>query len=114
MQNLHLYTEKSIGATSTRPFGEVGEKFPLQLSLQTHFAKIEDKKVIAKNSSKHFISWNLRINIRVTVHALKTTDFCKNIHFLICEFVYHVQPNKHTDTAMLLHNAILHLTFNFQ
>ena len=32
LQNLHLYTEKSIGATSTRPFREVGGKFPLQLS----------------------------------------------------------------------------------
>ena len=44
LQNLHLYTEKSIGATSTEPFGEVGGKFPLQLSSQTHFVKLEDKK----------------------------------------------------------------------
>ena len=37
--------------TSTRPFGEVGGKFPRQLSSQTHFdfSKIEDKKVIVKN-----------------------------------------------------------------
>ena len=49
LQNLHLYKEKSNGATSTRPFGEVGGEFPLQLSSQTHFAKLEDKKVIAKN-----------------------------------------------------------------
>ena len=34
---------------STRPFGEVGGNSPLQLSSRTHFAKIEDKKVIAKN-----------------------------------------------------------------
>ena len=47
--NLHLYTHKSVCTTSTRPFGEVGGMSPLQLSSQTHFAKIEDKKVIAKN-----------------------------------------------------------------
>ena len=33
----------------TRPFGEVGGNSPLQLLSRTHFAKIEDKKVIAKN-----------------------------------------------------------------
>ena len=49
MQNLHLYTQKSVSATSTRPFAEVGGNSPLQLSSRTHFAKIEDKKVIAKN-----------------------------------------------------------------
>ena len=49
LQNLHLYTQKSVCATSTRPFGEVGGNSPLQLSSQTHFAKIEGKKVIAKN-----------------------------------------------------------------
>ena len=49
LQNLHLYTQKSVCATSTRPFGEVGGNSPLQLSLRTNFAKIEDKKVIAKN-----------------------------------------------------------------
>ena len=41
--------KKAFCATSTRTFGEVGGTSPLQLSLQTHFAKIEDKKVIAKN-----------------------------------------------------------------
>ena len=48
LQNFHLYTQKSVCATSTRPFGEVGGNSPLQLSSLTHFAKIEDKKVIAK------------------------------------------------------------------
>ena len=32
LKNLHLYTLKSVCATSTRPFGEVGGKSPLQLS----------------------------------------------------------------------------------
>ena len=44
LQNLHLYTQKSVCATSTRPFGEFGGKTPLQLSSRTHFSKIEDKK----------------------------------------------------------------------
>ena len=48
LQNLHLYTQKSVCATNTRPFGEVGGNSHLQLSSRTHFAKIEDKKVIAK------------------------------------------------------------------
>ena len=49
LQKLHLYTQKSVCATRTRPFGKVGGNSPLQLSARTHFAKIEDKKVIAKN-----------------------------------------------------------------
>ena len=49
LQNLHLYTQKSVCATSTRPLGEVGGNSPLQLLSRTNFAKIEDKKVIAKN-----------------------------------------------------------------
>ena len=53
LQNLHLYTQKSVCATCTRPFGEVGGNSPLQLSSRTHFAKIEDKKVIAKIKSKN-------------------------------------------------------------
>ena len=44
-----IYTQKSVSATSTRPFGEVGGNSSLQLSSRTHFAKIEDKKVIVKN-----------------------------------------------------------------
>ena len=49
LQNLHLYTQKSVCATSTRPFGDVGGNSLLQLSSRTQFAKIEDKKVIAQN-----------------------------------------------------------------
>ena len=41
-QNFRLNTQKSISATSTRPLGKVGGQSPLQLSSQTHFAKIED------------------------------------------------------------------------
>ena len=48
LQNLHLYTQKSVSATSTRRFGEVGGNSPVQLSSRTYFAKIEDKKGIAK------------------------------------------------------------------
>ena len=48
LQNLHLCTQKSVRARSTRPFGEVGGMSPLQLSLGTHFAKIEDKSYCQK------------------------------------------------------------------
>ena len=44
-----LYTQKSVCATNTGPFGEVGGNSPLQLSSRTRFAECEDKKVIAKN-----------------------------------------------------------------
>ena len=47
-----IYT-KSVCATSTRPFGEVGGKSPLQLSSRTHIAKIEDKKLLRKIWSKN-------------------------------------------------------------
>ena len=40
---------KSVCATRTRPFQEIGGNSPLKLSSRTLFAKIEDKKVIAKN-----------------------------------------------------------------
>ena len=32
-----------------RPFGEIGAKFPVQLSSRSHFANIENKKIIAEN-----------------------------------------------------------------
>ena len=46
--NLHLCTQKSVCATTTRLFGEVGGMSPLQLSSRTHFAKIEDKKKLLR------------------------------------------------------------------
>ena len=49
LQNFHLFTQKSVCARSTRPFVEVGGDVPEYFSSRTHFAKIEDKKVIAKN-----------------------------------------------------------------
>ena len=52
LQNLHLYTHKSVCATSTRPFGEVGGNSPLQLLSRTHFAEIEDKKSYCENLSQ--------------------------------------------------------------
>ena len=49
LENIHLCTQKSVRATCTRPFSEVGGKSPLQLSSQTHFAKSKDKEDIMKN-----------------------------------------------------------------
>ena len=47
-----MYTKIRLSHTH-KTIWRVGGK-SLQLSSQTYFAKIEDKKVIAKNSSKNF------------------------------------------------------------
>ena len=46
---MHLGTEEPAASNKFEPFGEVGGGIPENFSSQTHFAKIEDKKVIAKN-----------------------------------------------------------------
>ena len=53
-QILHLWTQKSVCATNFGPFGEIGANFPVQLSSRSHFANIENRKIIAKNQcEKH-------------------------------------------------------------
>ena len=53
-QILHLRcTQISVCATNFGPFGEIGANFPVQLSSRSHFAKIENKKVIAKINVKN-------------------------------------------------------------
>ena len=49
-----------------KPFGEVGGDVPEYFSSCTHFAKIEDKKVIAKISSK---TYQLECNDTVPVKS---------------------------------------------
>ena len=46
---MHLRTEEHAASRILEPFGEVGEDVPEYFSSRTHLAKIEDKKVIAKN-----------------------------------------------------------------
>ena len=46
---MHLSTEESAASRVLKQFGEVGGDRPEFFSSRTHFAKIEDKKVIAKN-----------------------------------------------------------------
>ena len=46
---MHLGTEEPAASNMFEPFGEVGGGIPEYFSSRTHFAKIEDKKVIAKN-----------------------------------------------------------------
>ena len=51
----HLCTQKSDCATNFGPFGEIGVGFPVPLSSRSHFAKIENKKVIAESQcEKHY------------------------------------------------------------
>ena len=76
MQNLHLYTQKSVCVTSTRPFGEVGGNSPLQLSSRTHFAKIEDKSYCEKLSLK---TLQLEFSFAGHLFVLKSND---NQHLL--------------------------------
>ena len=48
-----MYT-RSVCATNFGSLGEIGANFSLQLSSQTQFAKIKNKKVIAENQcEKH-------------------------------------------------------------
>ena len=49
VHSVHLSREKPVASRTLEPFGEVGGDVPEYFSLRTHFAKIEDKKVIAKN-----------------------------------------------------------------
>ena len=49
IQIMHLSTEEPAASRMLEPFGEVGGDVPEYFSSRTHFAKFEDKKVIAKN-----------------------------------------------------------------
>ena len=46
---MHLSTVEPAASRMLEPFGEVGGDVPEYFSSRTHFAKIEDKKVIGKN-----------------------------------------------------------------
>ena len=46
---MHLCTEEPAASRMLESFGEVGGDVPEYFSSGTHFAKIEDKKVIEKN-----------------------------------------------------------------
>ena len=46
---MHLSTEEPAASRMMGPFGEDGGDVPEYFSLRTHFSKIENKKVIAKN-----------------------------------------------------------------
>ena len=49
---MHLSTEEPAASRMLEPFGEVGGDVPEYFSSRTHFAKIEDKKLLRKNKSK--------------------------------------------------------------
>ena len=54
LQNLHLCTAVIASSWMLKHIGEIGANFSLQLSSRTRFAKINSKKVIAKNQcEKH-------------------------------------------------------------
>ena len=49
IQRVHLSTEEPTASRMLEPSGEVGGDVPEYFSSRTHFAKLEDKKVIAEN-----------------------------------------------------------------
>ena len=49
VQRVHLRTEEHAASRMLEPFGEVGGDVPEYFSSRIHFAKIEDKTVIAKS-----------------------------------------------------------------
>ena len=50
---MYLSTEETAASRMLEPFGEVGGDVPEYFSSPTHFAKIEDKKILRKISSKN-------------------------------------------------------------
>ena len=50
---MHLSTEEPAASRMLEPFGEVGGDVPEYFSSRTHFAKIEDKKLLRKIRSKN-------------------------------------------------------------
>ena len=53
VQRVHLSTEEPAASRMLEPFGEVGGDVPEYFSSRTHFAKIDDKKLLRKISSKN-------------------------------------------------------------
>ena len=51
---MHLSTEEPATSRMMEPFGEVGGYVPEYFSTRTHFAKIEDKKLLRKIRSKTY------------------------------------------------------------
>ena len=50
---MHLSIEESVASRMLEPFGEVGGDVSEYFSSRTHFAKIEDKKLLRKIKSKN-------------------------------------------------------------
>ena len=49
---MHLITDEPAASRMFEPFGEVGGDVPEYFSSRTHFANIEDKKLLRKIKSK--------------------------------------------------------------
>ena len=50
---MHLSTEDPAASRMLKPFGQVGGDVPEYFSSRTHFAEIEDKKLLRKIRSKN-------------------------------------------------------------
>ena len=59
---MHLSTDELAASRMLEPFGEVGGDVPEYFSLRTHFAKIEDKKLLRKFKSKNLTAGVCKVN----------------------------------------------------
>ena len=50
---MHLSIDEPAASRMLEPFGEVGRDVPEYFSSRTHFANIEDKKLLQKIKSKN-------------------------------------------------------------
>ena len=66
---MHLSTEEPAASRMLEPFREVGGDVPECFSSRTHFAKIEDKKLLRKISSKNLTAGGFFNHIHIS-------DFC--------------------------------------
>ena len=53
LQNLHLCAQTFVCTENFQNFGEIGTNFSLQVSSQTQFAKINNKKLLLKFNVKN-------------------------------------------------------------
>ena len=66
---MHLSTEEPAASRMLEPFGEVVGDVPEYLSSRTHFAKIEDRKLLRKIKSKNLTAGVFFLQI--VIYALK-------------------------------------------
>ena len=73
---MHLCAELIAVSMMLEPLGEVGANFSLQLSSQTQFTKINNKKVIAENQCEKHKKSSLDVFHLLHIAQLLSICFC--------------------------------------